>query len=168
MSDITIRQLTESDAEAYRAIRLEMLKRHPDSFATSYEDSIQEELEFFLGMILNSQIYGAFFNGNLIAVSGIYNKEGKNVCHAAAVWGVYVKPEHRNKRLSQTLIEKSIAELDENIEQVFISASSENTGALKIYNDLGFKEYGRAPKSRKYQDQYFDDVNMVKFLDQNT
>lgn len=165
MSNIQIRQLDEEDVETYRDIRLEMLKNHPESFGTSYEDSSKEGLEFFLSMIQKSQIYGAFDGENLVAVSGIYIRDGAKLCHAASIWGVYVQPNYRGKRLSQELIKKSIEGLESDIEQVFISASSENDRAIKIYNDLGFEQWGIAPKSRKHNGQYFDDVNMVKFLD---
>ncbi len=36
--DYEIRRLTERDAEAWRALRLQALKDHPEAFATAYEE----------------------------------------------------------------------------------------------------------------------------------
>jgi len=40
MGSIEIRKLEESDAEAYREVRLEMLKDKPETFGESYKENI--------------------------------------------------------------------------------------------------------------------------------
>jgi ribosomal protein S18 acetylase RimI-like enzyme len=164
MSDIEIRQLTLDDVEAYRDIRLEMLRDNPENFGESYEDNLEYELDFFENRIANSPIYGGFQNGILLATAGYFIQRGAKVCHKAMVWGVYVKPESRGYRLSQKLIEKNIKDCSQYVEQVLIHISAKNISALKVYQDIGFKEFGCEPNARKIGGKYFDEISMVKFL----
>ncbi len=164
MSDIQIRKLEKSDAAIYRDIRLEMLKKEPLSFGSSFQDTFKEPLKFFEGRIKNAPLFGAFSNGELVAVAGYFRHQGEKVAHKANIWGVYVKPHFRGQRLSQTLIQKGLDECNSKAEQVLINVSAKNEAAIKIYKSLGFEEFSREPKARKANDIYFDEISMVKFL----
>ncbi len=165
MSEIKIRQLNLEDAEAYREIRLRMLKENSESFGDSYEDNLSYGLSFFEGRIANSPIFGAFDNENLVATAGYFIHQGQKIDHKATIWGVYVSPEQRGNRVSQNLVEQAVKACVGKVEQVLINVSGENIAALKIYQDIGFEEFGREPKARKIKGQYYDEISMVKFLE---
>lgn len=166
MNDIQIRQLTIEDAESYRDIRLEMLRDNPEHFGDSYEDNLDYDLSFFEGRIDGSPIYGGFDGDDLIGVAGYFIQKGDKTSHKAMIWGVYVKPDNRGYRLSKRLIEDAIRDCRQYVEQALIHVSAENYSAIRIYQDLGFKEFGREPKARKIGNKYYDEICMIKFLNE--
>lgn len=166
-SDIEYRKLLESDAEAYQKIRLEMLHKNPESFGDSYENNLKHDIEFYRKRVTKSYIAGAFHEGVLIGTAGYFGHEGDKVKHKATIWGVYVQPDFRGKRISQKLIENVINECAKLFEQVLINVSAENFPAITIYKSLGFEEYGREPKARIIKGKYYDEVHMAKFLKEN-
>ena len=164
MGDIKIRQLITEDAESYREIRLEMLRDNPEHFGDSYEDNLEYDLSFFEGRIDDAPIYGGFDGDSLVGVAGYFIQKGDKTSHKAMIWGVYVRPENRGHRLSEALIEEAIQDCRQYVEQALIHVSAENYPAIKIYQGLGFEEFGREPKARKIGNKYYDEIHMVKFL----
>lgn len=168
MSEIEIRQLTENDAVAYQQIRLEMLQKNPESFGDSYDDNLKQDIVFFKHRILTSYIVGCFVDGVLIGTAGYIGHEGNKVKHKATIWGVYIQPDFRGKRISQKLIENIIQECSNLFEQVLINVNADNLSAITIYKSLGFNEYGQEPNANKINGKYYDEIHMVKFLDKKT
>ena len=164
MSHIKIRQLITEDAESYREIRLEMLRDNPEHFGDSYEDNLDYDLSFFETRIDDGPIYGGFNGDDLVGVAGYFILKGDKTSHKAMIWGVYVRPENRGHRLSEALIEEAIQDCRQYVEQALIHVSAENYPAIKIYQGLGFEEFGREPKARKIGNKYYDEVCMIKFL----
>lgn len=166
MSDFEIRKLIESDAEIYRDIRLEMLNDSPSYFGTSYEDSKKENITFFANRIKYGNIYGYFNDDGLMGVVGCYQKEGLKVEHIAGIWGVYVRHQYRGKNIAHRLTEVIISELPKEIELIQVSVTKGNLPAQKTYEKSGFKIWGVEEKALKIKNDYFDVINMVKFLDE--
>ena len=48
-----------------------------------------------------------------------------------------------------------------------LTVVSENEAARRLYRTLGFIEYGLERRALKQNGRYYDEVLMVKFLDQN-
>jgi len=48
-----------------------------------------------------------------------------------------------------------------------LTVISENEAARRLYRALGFIEYGVEKRALKQNGRYYDEVLMVKFLDQN-
>ncbi len=164
MSEFIIRKLVEADAEIYREIRLEMLNASPSYFGTSYEDSIKEDITFFEDRIKYGNIYGYFNDNHLGGVVGCYQKQGLKVKHIAGIWGVYVRPPYRGKSIAYKLTEVIISELPKEIELIQVSVTKGNFPAQKTYEKSGFKIWGIEEKALKIKKDYFDVINMVKFL----
>jgi RimJ/RimL family protein N-acetyltransferase len=49
---------------------------------------------------------------------------------------------------------------------VQLAVVSENEAALRLYEAVGFVEYGYEKRALKQDGRYFDEVLMVKFLDE--
>ena len=163
MDEIQTRKLQKCDAAIYQKIRLKMLKEEPLSFGSSYVDTKKEPLEFFEERIEKGNIFAAFDQEDLVGTAEYYIHEGEKVAHKAGIWGVYVAPIYRGKRLSQKLVQSAVNEASPLVEQIIIHVSGDNQAAIKIYEDVGFKEFGREPNARKTNGAYFDEVSMVKF-----
>lgn len=166
MSDIVIRQLVETDAEAYRKIRLEMLKNKPEAFGEAYEESIKKELDFFKGRITNSYIGGAFEGLDLIATAGYFIQEGLKSSHKAFLWGVYVQEKYRGNGLSYGLTLKVVGDLPSTISLIQTAVVAGNVAAEKTYKKAGFKKWAVEEKALKINGKYYDEIHMVKFLEE--
>ncbi len=72
MAPFSIRRLTSSDAEAYRAVRLDGLLKHPEAFGSSYEDEASRPIEVTAERLDSGFVLGAFDSDEkLMGVAGL-------------------------------------------------------------------------------------------------
>ena len=164
ISDFTIRQLTSEDWEQYRDTRLEAVRNHPDAFGSSYEEEKDRSEDGWKERIENAYIYGAFYSEELAAIVGLFLHKNLKMRHSAGLHGVYTKGKFRGFKLCKTLTQKALEELPPVIEKVVAHVTSHNEAAQKTYTDLGFETYGLDKFALKYNDVYYDEILMVKFL----
>jgi RimJ/RimL family protein N-acetyltransferase len=160
----TVRQLSASDAEAFRSIRLEGLERNPEAFGSTFERESSEPVQFFIDRLARNAIFGGFAGDDLMGVAGFYALEGTKLKHKGILWGMYVRPEARGSGLATALVENLIRYAHAEVEQVQLTVVSSNPRARRFYERMGFLEYGLEEKALKYNGIYFDEVLMVKFL----
>jgi RimJ/RimL family protein N-acetyltransferase len=80
-----------------------------------------------------------------------------------AVMGVALSREIRGKGVGEALMRRAMAlglGRFRGIETIELSTFAYNDRAQSLYRKLGFKEYGRVPRSAKEGDAYFDEVLM--------
>jgi RimJ/RimL family protein N-acetyltransferase len=159
-----IRPLTPVDTSLYRDIRLEGLKQDPAAFSSSFEREAAMPLSWFEERIVKGNILGAFAADELVAVAGYWPQEGAKVKHRAALWGMYVRPAARNSGLGRRLVEAVVNHASGRVEHLLLSVVSENEAAHRLYQKLGFSEYGREMKALKLGGRYLDEILMVRFL----
>lgn len=161
------RELLSTESKKYREIRLECLKNASENFGATYEEqSVLPEL-FFEGAIKNSdanaKIFGAFNGDDLIAICGFTREKGIKTRHKVLLVQVYTKPEFRGKDVSYNLLKYMIEKIfeDETIEVITLGVVSENISAVKLYERLGFEEYGCQKKYFKDGERYYDQKLMI-------
>lgn len=159
-----IRLLTPRDAALYRDVRLEGLKRNPEAFSSTFEREDAMPLSWFEERIAKGNIFGAFAGNALLGVAGYRPQEGAKVSHKAALWGMYVRKTARKSGIGQRLIEAIVSHASGRVEQLQLSVASGNEAALRLYQAMGFTEYGREMKALKQDGRYFDEILMVRFL----
>jgi ribosomal protein S18 acetylase RimI-like enzyme len=169
---VEIRPLTEAHAEAWRALRLRMLREHPDVFGSSYEEFKQRPLDAIRTQLREQEAdpdriqLGAFVDGSLVASAGMVRERGAKDRHRGFVWGVYTAPEARGRGASRALIEEIIrrAKALPGMEQLTLAVTTHNTAARNLYVALGFERYGTEIHALKLGDTYVDEDLMVLWL----
>ena len=169
MADIPplqIRRLETSDAALYRDIRLEALKGNPEAFASTFERENAQPLSWFEAVVGRTDIFGAFLDGVLVGIAGYAAQEGSKQAHKGLLWGMYVRTAARNLDLGKRLVAAVLDHADGRVEMVQLTVVNENKAACRLYGVMGFVEYGYEKRALKQDDRYYDEVLMVKFLDE--
>ncbi|BCB03746.1 GNAT family N-acetyltransferase [Bacillus sp. KH172YL63] len=165
-----IKLLDVSHAEAYWALRLQMLQDSPASFAGSYEEAIKRPDP--IGTVSKrlqdpeSHTFGCWFHGQLAGTVTLVREAPLKMRHKASVYAMYVSPAYRGKGVARKLMDAAIAlsKEIEGIEQLSITVVTSNESARGLYLSCGFKPYGTEKRAMKYNDEYFDEELMVLFL----
>ena len=166
ISGLQIRRLETSDSALYRDIRLEALKQNPEAFGSTFERENNQPLSWFEAAVGRTDIFGAFLEGTLAGIAGYVAQESSKHAHKAVLWGMYVRPAARNSGLGKRLVAAVLVHARGRVEMVQLTVVSENEAARRLYSALGFVEYGFEKRALKQDGRYYDEVLMVKFLDE--
>jgi RimJ/RimL family protein N-acetyltransferase len=163
---LQIRRLEPPDAVLYREIRLEALQRNPEAFGSTFERENAQPLSWFEAFLGRATVFGGFLDGTLAGMAGFGAQEGAKRAHKAQLWGMYVCAAARKAGLGKRLVNAVLDHARSRAELVQLTVVSENEAARRLYRAAGFVEYGYETKSLKHDGRYYDEVLMVKFLDE--
>lgn len=156
------------DAEQYREVRLESLRNHPDSFASSYEEEKTLSLKKFQERLSmeNAVTFGAWVEENLIGIITIYRETKQKRKHIAWIVGLYVTPSKRGLSVGKHLLKAGIQQAKDwaDIEQIYLEVATHNTAAKRLYTSQGFTKFGTEKRALKIGNTYLDEEQMVYFL----
>ena len=79
---------------------------------------------------------------------------------------MYVRASARSAGVGKRLVAAVLDHARGRVEMVQLTVVSENEAARRLYCAMGFVEYGYEKRALKQEGEYFDDVLMVKFLDE--
>ena len=158
-----VRLLTLDDAKIFHTLRLRAVKEEPDSFLETTEEVTAKKVETYFE---NGWISGAFTDGKLVGIAGLYRHKGKKLEHRGTIWGVYIIPQARKKGYARGMIELLLkAAKEAGLERILLSANSEHMETQRMYQHLGFEPYGVEKQLMKRADgSYVDDVLMAKVI----
>jgi ribosomal protein S18 acetylase RimI-like enzyme len=164
----TIRPLLPDDVDAFRRVRLDALRLHPEAFGSAYEDELQLDRTQFIERLTTPNLtrFGGFADAVLVGLAGLQIRAGAKEQHKSRLFSMYVDAAHRRSGLAQQLVEAVIAgarEADAVVLQ--LSVTSSNTRAQSFYRRMGFTVYGVERRSLKVGDRYFDEDLMALDLD---
>ena len=159
-SEIQIRQLTPADAESFRELRLEGLRLNPDAFGSTYEFEKDQPLTRYTGWLTSSTVFGAFQNSHLIGTASFTVSSGLKDSHKGLLRAMYVRPAHRRSGAGRLLVEAIVQTAREKVERVLLAVVSDNQPALRLYQSLGFRQYGLAKNALKHNGKYSDEILM--------
>jgi RimJ/RimL family protein N-acetyltransferase len=149
---------------AFRALRLDALRRHPEAFIPTYE----EERNIEPGVIAarfrhdwisdGNFILGAFIGGRLVGSVGVRRWTREKQRHRATIWILYSDPSVRGMGIGRRLLMEAISRcrLQPDLEILHLSVSSESQAARQLYLDAGFRRFGVEPKAIRLPDRYVD------------
>jgi RimJ/RimL family protein N-acetyltransferase len=157
-----IRRLEPPDVAAYRELRLEGLRNHPDSFGAAWEDEIDKPDAWWTQRLESSTVFGGWIDGSpLLGVAGFQVPGTAKQRHKGILWGMYVRPDARGTGLAASLLQRVIEEARPLVEEIRLTVMASNTAAHRLYSAAGFEPYGLERRALKVGDDYYDDLLMA-------
>jgi len=161
---IDCRRLDPNDAEAYAALRAEMIVAETDAFlGAPGDDAFCDPQRVRTTLASPDQaIFGAFDGPAPVAVAGVYREPRLKRRHIAAIWGVYTKPSHRGQGLSRALLTMCFRHVGgwEGVDVIQLSAAETSAPAMRLYESLGFETWGREPHGTRVNGRSITEVHM--------
>jgi len=162
-----IERLNETHAILYRTLRLQSLKENPEAFGSSFEEESKMELEFFKKRLSDPDnvTFGVFNNHNLIGILTLRTSQRIKTKHNGHLVAMYVDKDHRRKGIGKLLIKKVISYAkNHGIMNLFLTVTSSNKEAIKLYEHMGFEIYGIEKREIYHNHQYLDSYLMAYYL----
>ena len=160
-----IRSLSETDAAAFRTIRLAALELAPEAFGTVLENEAKRPLAHFAALLRETAVFVAEHAGAPVAVARLTPGRAPKEAHKAVINGFFVRPEYRGSGVAGALMAALIEAARGRYEQLVLEVVAENAGAVRLYRRFGFQEFGREPRARKSGGGYQDLAMMWLPLD---
>ncbi len=160
-------ELTKDDYDLYRKIRLELLKREPISFGSSFEEETLFEDKIWKYRLTKEHVstFGAFESNEIIGLCVVVYNPRSKMKHLATLHSMYVRKEHRGKGIGKRMIEfAEKSSRNKGVQRMNLSVVSSNVNAIGLYKKLGFKEYGEEPETIKVEGKYYSLTLMTKTL----
>lgn len=167
---ISIRLLNYQDAQIYKDLRLKALANNPESFLATFEaennkpiSAFSAELRYAVGEPIFGY-YGVFAENELVGYAYLEKSYMDKQKHIAFFYNLYIDSAYRGQGLASKLFNYLLEKIKQQtqIERIFLSCNKKNIPAFKLYQKLGFIQYGIKEKSIKWQNQYDDEIEMVR------
>jgi RimJ/RimL family protein N-acetyltransferase len=170
IDSIIIRPGTEADAAAFRELRLEALRSHPEAFGSDFESNNEFPLTHWADRLraLGSEtmIYFAEHEERLIGICGIYRGHMKKIRHSATIFSVYVQTQWRGQHIAERLIEQCLQwARQQGILIVKLAVVTTNTSAIRCYARCGFTVYGIEPQVINHAGILYDELLMMRKIE---
>ncbi|OCA81588.1 hypothetical protein A8F94_22225 [Bacillus sp. FJAT-27225] len=159
-----IRLLGEEDAADYKKLRLEALKKHPEAFASSYEEEVLYTEEFFASRLGGgeAQTIGAYEGEALIGSVTIFPETKQKLKHRANLVAMFVNPEYRKTGVGKALVHTAVGRARSlGATHVYLAVTSSNIPAKQLYLSAGFKVYGVDEQALKMDGVFYSEDLMV-------
>jgi len=174
---VRIARVAPAQLSAYKNLRDEALRLHPDAFDADIESEQARPPESYLGRLGlgesrgGSFLLGAWLNQDLIGMIGLERQTQTKLRHSAELNSMMVHPRHTGCGIGLLLIEAAIAEAKQalGLEQIVLRVSTSSQSAIRLYERAGFQGCGVLPHAIKLSDangqvRYFDKLTMVLIL----
>ena len=164
--NVTLRRLIGDDLPQYKALRDAMLALHPEAFTSDAREELAKPASSYtsrLGPHPGQFTLGAWIGDKLVGAITCERDPRRKVAHIVHVIGMMVLPEARGRGIGRELLNTFIATTSElaGVELVTLSVTAGNSPATSLYEQAGFRRYGRLPNAIKIGDSYLDKDLMV-------
>lgn len=167
---IVIRHVQRDDVERLLTFINTLSKEQTYIMFQGEQESLESESRYIEGFIQKAENHLAvkllvFHEGSLIGVGDVIAKE-KVETHIGT-FGLTIAKEWRGNGIGRLLMEKVIEEAQKNIKGlkiISLGVFGNNTVAKKMYEKVGFKEYGILPKGIQHRGEWVDHIYMYREL----
>ncbi len=135
-----IRSVRLSDLAAFKELRLESLREHPEAFGAAYEDeSLMSDAAWSERLAksidsLSAAVFVAEEDGRLCGMTGVWVNAGAKQNHSGGIWGVYVRPQFRGQKLADRLMNEALAWCrSRKLRLVRLTVVAGNPSAIRCY-----------------------------------
>jgi len=166
---VEIRLADEDDIEEVSRLRLEALCTEPTAFSSDYDAARTMSLDEWAAWFharTEAASHGLFVASTpdgLAGMAGIAREDSPKTRHSGFMWGVFVRPDARGRRIGRLLTEACLQWADEvDMETVRLDVNSVNVAAIRLYASCGFRVVGMMPKALKVDGVAYDELIMVR------
>ncbi len=140
-----VRQLRPGDLGAFRLLRLEALRAHPEAFGVTAEEEESDDTARLIAAPPGAAL-GAFASEALIGSAVLTVSPREKQRHKGHVVSVYVAPEWRGAGVGMALMDVLIAHARQTgLRSLTLSVTAGNDSARRLYRRFGFVTYGVEP-----------------------
>lgn len=159
---MNIRLLKTEDWLAYKTLRLEALRNHPEAYGSSFEEESNLSDEQFAASFKNCDMYGCFVDNELVGIAGFFVYSQLKMQHRGVLFAMYIKPDYRKMGIADVLVKTIIQHAKKRVTQLHLTVVTTNQVALNLYEKNGFRVYGTEPRALKVGNQFYDEHMMVR------
>lgn len=168
MEKIQIRPLEQNDVNELLSFMNTLSKEQTYIRLQGEELTMDEEIRYiddFIRRIKEKKAvkFLAFNEKELVGVADVYLKD--KIENHIGVFGITIKKEWRGKGIGRKLMEQTLKEAAESIgglKIIELGVFANNPVAKKMYEKMGFVEYGKLPKGIKHKGEFVDHLYMYK------
>ena len=129
---LKVRRLETSDVAAYRELRLESLKGHPEAFGSSWEYEMEKPISWWSQRLETNAVFGGWVNRSpLVGLAGLRLQEKVKVRHKGVLVGMYVRSEARGTGLAAALVRQVIEHARTVVEEIRLTVVASNAPARR-------------------------------------
>ncbi|MFI5735429.1 GNAT family N-acetyltransferase [Kribbella sp. NPDC051587] len=165
--EISVRQLRAGDAVAYRAFRLEALRRTPSAFTSSYGEELAMPLSAWVARLSSDIVLGAFdAAGVLVGTAGLFVPARQQERHKGTLFGMAVAGCLGGRGIGRQLVQGVLAEARlRDLLQIGLTVSAGNYAAEHLYRSCGFQVWGSEPRAVIVDGIAITKIHMMRALD---
>jgi RimJ/RimL family protein N-acetyltransferase len=169
---MNVRRLVPADAPGYRDLMLAAYAQHPDAFTSTPQERAALPLAWWEARVTdapaaNECVLGAWTNDTLAGVAGLSFETRAKARHKATLFGMYVRPAHRQEGVGARLVEAALeaARGRDGVGLVQLTVSAGNRAAQALYARAGFVPFGVEPFAVAVEGGFVAKVHMWCDLD---
>ena len=168
---IRLHLMQESDLAAYKQLRDTMIAAHEDSFTSDAATERQRSADSYRSRLGSADASSpclftlcAWQGARLVGAVSCEGEGRSKLRHTVHLIGMMVADDCMGRGIGQALLETTLRLLRANteLEQVLLTVTSSNTGAVRLYRRLGFERYGQLPQALKCLDGRYLDKDLMR------
>lgn len=163
LPDLQVRQLVETDLDAYQALRQHTLTHPTEAFTT---DAASQALRTVQGLREHLGGQGddsgftlvAWRGDRLVGALSCMRDPHAATRHLGHVVGAMLLSDPQAQGVGQALLSALIARAsaDDELQQLTLSVAADHSAALRLYEGAGFTRYGSLPRALRLGTRFVD------------
>lgn len=167
LPDLAVRELRDSDLDAYKVLRDHALAHHEDAFTSDAATEAQRTAQSYAVRLGNDNTraftLGAFRGDRLVGAVTCDHDARIKVQHIGHVTGMMVHADEQGRGVGRALINALIerAGADADLHQLTLNVTAGNAVAERLYERSGFERYGTLPRAIRVGGKFLDKHHML-------